>query len=31
MNNVAFGGYDPKRDRHFAYYGTIGGGMGAGR
>jgi N-methylhydantoinase B/oxoprolinase/acetone carboxylase alpha subunit len=30
MNNVAFGGYDPVRDRHFAYYETIGGGMGAG-
>jgi N-methylhydantoinase B/oxoprolinase/acetone carboxylase alpha subunit len=31
MNNVAFGGYDPFRKRHFAYYETIGGGMGAGR
>jgi N-methylhydantoinase B/oxoprolinase/acetone carboxylase alpha subunit len=31
MNNVAFGGYDPARKRHFAYYETIGGGMGAGR
>jgi N-methylhydantoinase B/oxoprolinase/acetone carboxylase alpha subunit len=30
MNNIAFGGYDPARDRHFAYYETIGGGMGAG-
>jgi N-methylhydantoinase B/oxoprolinase/acetone carboxylase alpha subunit len=30
MNNVAFGGYDPTRKRHFAYYETIGGGMGAG-
>ena len=30
MNNVAFGGYDPARKRHFAYYETIGGGMGAG-
>jgi len=30
MNNVAFGGYDPDTDRHFAYYETIGGGMGAG-
>ncbi len=30
MNNVAFGGYDPERKRHFAYYETIGGGMGAG-
>jgi N-methylhydantoinase B/oxoprolinase/acetone carboxylase alpha subunit len=30
MNNVAFGGYDPGREKHFAYYETIGGGMGAG-
>lgn len=30
MNNVAFGGYDPWRERSFAYYETIGGGMGAG-
>ncbi len=30
MNNVAFGGYDPFRKRAFAYYETIGGGMGAG-
>jgi N-methylhydantoinase B/oxoprolinase/acetone carboxylase alpha subunit len=30
MNNIAFGGYDPGRERHFAYYETIGGGMGAG-
>jgi len=28
MNNVAFGGYDPLRERNFAYYETIGGGMG---
>ncbi|MCK4363780.1 MAG: hydantoinase B/oxoprolinase family protein, partial [Candidatus Aminicenantes bacterium] len=28
MNNVAFGGYDPFRKRTFAYYETIGGGMG---
>ena len=28
MNNVAFGGYDPSRERTFAYYETIGGGMG---
>ena len=28
MNNVAFGGYDPVRKRRFAYYETIGGGMG---
>lgn len=30
MNNVAFGGYDPWRRKAFAYYETIGGGMGAG-
>ena len=29
MNNVAFGGRDPTRERSFAYYETIGGGMGA--
>ena len=29
MNNLAFGGYDPARGRHFAYYETIAGGMGA--
>jgi len=29
MNNVAFGGRDPARGRAFAYYETIGGGMGA--
>lgn len=29
MNNIAFGGFDPKRKTHFAYYETIGGGMGA--
>ena len=29
MNNVAFGGYDESRARSFAYYETIGGGMGA--
>lgn len=29
MNNVAIGGYDPFRGRPFAYYETIGGGMGA--
>ena len=28
MNNVTFGGYDPSRERSFAYYETIGGGMG---
>jgi N-methylhydantoinase B/oxoprolinase/acetone carboxylase alpha subunit len=31
MNNVAFGGRDPAKDSAFAYYETIGGGMGAGR
>ena len=30
MNNIAFGGHDPARNRAFAYYETIGGGMGAG-
>ena len=30
MNNIAFGGWDPERQRRFAYYETIGGGMGAG-
>ncbi len=30
MNNVAFGGLDPASGRRFAYYETIGGGMGAG-
>ena len=29
MNNVAIGGYDGLRRRPFAYYETIGGGMGA--
>ena len=29
MNNLTFGGYDPERDRTFAYYETMGGGMGA--
>lgn len=29
MNNLAFGGYDPMRQRFFAYYETIGGGAGA--
>jgi N-methylhydantoinase B/oxoprolinase/acetone carboxylase alpha subunit len=31
MNNVAIGGYDPRRKKNFAYYETIGGGMGASR
>jgi len=29
MNNIAFGGFDPKKKAVFAYYETIGGGMGA--
>jgi len=29
MNNVTFGGWDPRRERWFAYYETLGGGMGA--
>lgn len=29
MNNVSFGGWDPVRNRPFAYYETIAGGMGA--
>ena len=29
MNNVSFGGLDPKSGRPFAYYETIAGGMGA--
>jgi N-methylhydantoinase B/oxoprolinase/acetone carboxylase alpha subunit len=29
MNNVTFGGFDPLRNEQFAYYETIGGGMGA--
>jgi N-methylhydantoinase B/oxoprolinase/acetone carboxylase alpha subunit len=29
MNNVAFGGFDPAHQAGFAYYETIGGGMGA--
>ena len=29
MNNVTLGGYDPIRSKPFAYYETIGGGMGA--
>lgn len=28
MNNLALGGYDPIRERQFAYYETMGGGMG---
>lgn len=29
MNNVAIGGFDSTRGQNFAYYETIGGGMGA--
>jgi N-methylhydantoinase B/oxoprolinase/acetone carboxylase alpha subunit len=29
MTNLSFGGWDPLRDRAFAYYETIAGGMGA--
>lgn len=29
MNNLAFGGHDPLRGAPFAYYETLGGGMGA--
>ncbi len=29
MNNVTFGGVDPRTGKAFAYYETIGGGMGA--
>lgn len=29
MSNLIIGGYDPERKRNFAYYETIGGGMGA--
>jgi N-methylhydantoinase B/oxoprolinase/acetone carboxylase alpha subunit len=31
MNNVTFGGIDPANGRRFAYYETLGGGMGARR
>jgi N-methylhydantoinase B len=30
MNNLALGGYDATRRRHFSYYETVGGGCGAG-
>jgi N-methylhydantoinase B len=30
MNNLTVGGADPRRNRSYAYYETIGGGMGAG-
>ncbi len=29
MNNLAFGGMDPRRGEAFAYYETVAGGMGA--
>ena len=29
MNNLAMGGFDSRRQQHFAYYETMGGGMGA--
>jgi N-methylhydantoinase B len=29
MNNITIGGTDPRNGRPFAYYETIGGGMGA--
>ena len=29
MNNVTIGGWDPDRQQPFAYYETLGGGMGA--
>lgn len=29
MNNITFGGYDTQQGRPFAYYETLGGGMGA--
>ena len=31
MNNVTFGGVDPRTGSRFAYYETIGGGMGGRR
>ncbi len=31
MNNVTVGGWDPARDRPYAYYETIAGGAGASR
>lgn len=29
MNNFAFGGFDPFRNKQYTYYETLGGGMGA--
>ncbi len=31
MNNITIGGFDPRKSRPFAYYETVGGGMGASR
>ncbi|GAB6060798.1 hydantoinase B/oxoprolinase family protein [Desulfonatronum parangueonense] len=31
MNNISIGGFDPRRNRPFAYYETLAGGMGASR
>jgi N-methylhydantoinase B len=30
MNNLAMGGHDPQKNMPFAYYETLGGGVGAG-
>ena len=30
MNNVAFGGFDPRRRRQFSHYETVAGGTGGG-
>ncbi len=30
MTNLALGGFDPQRQRHFSYYETIAGGAGGG-
>ena len=29
MNNITFGGFNPSAGKNFAYYETVGGGMGA--
>jgi len=29
MNNITFGGFNPETGKNFAYYETVGGGMGA--
>jgi N-methylhydantoinase B len=31
MNNISIGGHDPRRNRAFAYYETLAGGLGASR